>query len=161
MISGMEDGMTPWNTICNVVAPVAYSASTQDALTSSIVSMNARVNIPKVAKNKAKKPVRIFCPKEKRRRIAHTTSGTFLKNAANTLTAFPIHGLALVVLVPSRLRKKAHTAEQTVTATDKSVISTNFVSTFGSLVNDFSSGTKFFAIQAIAFGIDPNPANTS
>ncbi|MDR1539104.1 MAG: hypothetical protein LBU32_14135 [Clostridiales bacterium] len=75
-------------------------------MTSSMVSINVRVNIPNVAKNRTKKPMRIFCPKENSRSIAQTTSGTFLKDAAIILTARASHGLTLVVFVPSKLKKE-------------------------------------------------------
>ena len=139
---------------------MACRASTHDALTSSIVSINARVNIPKVAKNKAKNPVRIFCPKEKSRSIAQTTSGTLLKNDAKTLADLPIIGWSFVVFVPSRLKKNAHNAAHTVTATDRSAVSVSFVIIFGKRDKAFSSGSRFFAIQTTALGIDSNPPAT-
>jgi hypothetical protein len=112
-----------------------------------MVSINVLVNSPNVAKNKAKKPVRTFCPKEKRSSIAQTTSGTFLKNAATTLTARAIQGFALVVLVPMRLKKNEHSAAHTVTATDTRAVSVSFDSILGKRDHAFSSGTRFWAIH--------------
>lgn len=56
---GMTDGITPWNTVWMKFAPDAWSASIQEELASSMVSINAWVSIPNVVKNRAKNPVRM------------------------------------------------------------------------------------------------------
>ena len=113
--------------------------------------------MPKVEKNKARNPVRIFCPNEKSSSIAQTTLGTFLKNAAMIRTIPAIQGFTFVVFVPSRLRKKAQTEAQTVTATDRSAVSIILSRILGSFSHELAFGIKFFAIQPTAWGIDSKP----
>jgi hypothetical protein len=55
--------------------------------------------------------------------MAQTISGTFLKKAAIILTILAIQGAVLVVFVPGKLKKNAHIAAHTVTATDTSAVS--------------------------------------
>ena len=120
---GMTDGITPWNTVWMKFAPDAWSASIQEELASSMVSINARVSIPNVVKNRAKNPVRMFCPKENIRSIAQTTSGTFRKKAAMIRTMRFMMQLRPVDSEPNRLSANANTAAITVTATESSAVS--------------------------------------
>jgi hypothetical protein len=103
----------------------------------------------------------MFCPNENSNKIAQTTFGTFLKNAAIIRTPLLITGFIFVVFIPNRLRKNAQIAAQTVTATDTSAVSVSFFIMSGSLDHAFSVGMKFFAIQITAFGMDTTPSITS
>jgi len=99
----------------------------------------------------------MFCPNVKSKRSAQTTSGTFLKNDAMILTILAIHGLAFVVRVPIKLKKNAHIAAHTVTATDTSTVSARYSNISGNRVIARSSGTKFFVIHKKACGIASKP----
>ena len=123
-----------------------------------MVSINARVSSPKVVKNRAKKPVRIFCPKENISSIAHTTSGTFLKNAATILTIRFTIPLKPVAFEPNKLKQKANIAAITVTATDSRAVSISLSSIFGKRSIAFSSGMRLCPIHAIAFGNEASPS---
>src|SRR5699024_11100467 len=74
-ICGMLPGSTALNIVCQYVAPVAFNASTESLLPSSIVSTKALTKNPNEPKNKARNPVIEFVPKLMTKINAQATTG--------------------------------------------------------------------------------------
>jgi len=129
---GRADGMTEWTTIGTKPAPVALSASTELPLTSSIVSMNARVRNPNEKKNNAKYPVRSLCPKENRRIIAHAATSILRNSVATPRASRANMPLAIVVREPNSANTNAKTDATVAAATDMSTVSGNLSRMSGS-----------------------------
>lgn len=149
--------MTDWKMIGKNWAPVARNASTELLLTSSIVSINARVKKPKEAENKAKNPVMELCPKEKSRINAHAATGILRETVAIPLLIALNNPFTFVVFEPHIAKKVAKIAADVVEATDIKTVSCNLLKISGSFSIAFASGKKFVTPHSTAFATEASP----
>jgi hypothetical protein len=126
-----------------------------------MVSINARVRNPKVAKKRARNPVKALCPKAMRKIIAQAAIGIFRFTEAMSRERAAKKPFGLVVTDPMSAKGKATTAAVTEAMMDMEMVSMSLSKIRGKRLRARASGMRLVAIQAATLGIAVKASSVS